>query len=227
MGYETSVAGTIRDMTRQLYAETVAAVEELFAENQAASPIRLSGVRVCCGSEAVNCREGVYTLCDGTPWLAELTFGADHLLTTVDSRSDIGAERSGCIAAWHCTTLQGVGDRWGRLLAQSGIRTIADLASLSHHEALELKQHLNTNRVLEFHRKALMATSACPVFPVSGLDRLDAVTILSMPEHQGLRLAPELSPEDWRRMTDFLGALVAVISDRHLSATTLGQLLDR
>jgi len=223
------ITGTIRDFTRQLYAETVSTVETLFAENAKDAPLKITGVRVCCGSEAVNKNdEGDYLLPDNTPWLAELAFGSDAALSAGDEGMiAFRAVPSRCIASWSCTALQGVGRRWAGALASSGIRSIEQLASLSHDELLRLLAALNTRRVFEFHRKARLAMQPCPAVPLSSFDKLTPLAFLSLEKQIALKIAPALTVEDWGRLVEFLSTLVAVINDSFLEKTTLRELFCR
>jgi len=227
MAGQIRFTGTLRDMTRQLYAETVATIEELFVENQPGPSMQLSNIRICCGSEKMNRRDGSYCLPDNTPWLAELTFGAEPSSVKTDSRTEFGALPSGCIGDWPCIALQGVGNEWGGRLERVGFRKVSELAALDHQGVLKLKKRLSSNRVFEFHRKALTALVPCPVLPITSLDLLCPFDILSLSETEALAAAPDLSVSQWQELTGFLGSLVAVACDSYLSRWTLARLLDR
>ncbi len=223
------ITGTIRDFTRQLYAETVSTIEALFEENTHDTSLTITGIRVCCGSEAVNKNEdGTYMLPDNTPWLAELTFGLNGSDAAVDnSRMSFREISNQRIASWPCTALQGIGRVWARGLASANIRSVAQLASLSHDELLLLQARLKTRKVFEFHRKARLAMQPCPQVPFSSFDKLTPFAFLELQKDAALETAPALTANDWEKVATFLGILVAVITDSYLERTTLGELFFR
>lgn len=230
MAGEREVGRSLRAFTRQLYAETAAVVETLFADASDNEGLRLSSVRICCGTSEVNYNGTAYLLPESTPWLAELKFTSEefsssaHLTPGETSLVD----RSSCLVAdWPCAFLQGVGSSWSTRMAAEGLHTIADLASLGHADALALARRLRSNRVVEFYYKARAVLMPCPELPASVLDGRKVFDLLVMPTEDVLQQAPDLTSLMVGQLEAFLGTLVAVVTDKVLQRCTLGQLLGR
>lgn len=227
MAETIKVTDSIRDFTKLLYAETVSSVEQIFAENSEYSQLRLSGIRVCCGTKSVNHNNSQYLLAEATPWLVELYFGKEMLAERKEeSCIPFLSEPSSCVAAWTCDALQGIEKKWVDALALSGINSLAQLAAISQEQLLVFKKQFRSNRVFEFHRKAQIALQPCPFLPVTSLDSMKLFEILSLSSEKMLSIARALTPQDVLSITAFLGGLAAVIKDRYLKPKTLREFLN-
>ncbi len=226
MAETIKVTDSIRDFSKLLYAETVSSVEQIFDENSAYSDLKLSGVRVCCGTESINHNHSQYFLPETTPWLVELYFGLQMLGERKDESILFLSEPSSCVAAWPCDVLQGIEKKWVATLALSGVNSVARLAAISHEQLLVFKQQFRSNRVFEFYRKAQIALQPSPFLPVTALDSMKFFEILSLSTERMLSIAPALTTRDVLNITAFLGGLAAVIKDRYLKPKTLREFLN-
>ncbi|ANT64651.1 hypothetical protein [Prosthecochloris sp. CIB 2401] len=230
MAGEREVGRSLREFTRQLYAETAAVVETLFTDASDNEGLRLSSVRICCGTSEVNYNGSVYLLPESTPWLAELRFVSEQFSSSGNATPGEMSlvDRSSCLVAdWPCSYLQGVGSSWSTRLAAEELQTIADLAGLGHADVLALGRRLRSTRVVEFYYKARAALMPCPELPASVLDDRKVFELLVMPSEEVLQQAPGLTSLMVGRLEEFLGTLVAVVTDKALQRYTLGQLLGR
>jgi len=230
MAEEREVGRSLREFTRQLYAETAVVVETLFTDASDNAGLHLSSVRICCGTSEVNYNGASYLLPESTPWLAELRFTSEQFTSSDNTTSGEMSlvDRSSCLVAdWPCSFLQGVGSSWSARLAAEGVHTIADLAGLGHADAVAVGRRLRSSRIVEFFYKARAALMPCPELPASVLDSRKVFDLLIMPPEEVLQKAPGLTMLMVGRLEEFLGTLVAVVSDSSLQRCTLGQLLGR
>lgn len=224
MSGQIVVAATIRSFIRTLYAETASSVNQVYEEDALTGTLRLSQVKVCCGTDSINRTGDGYVLPIGTPWLVELYFGNDPgQKTTPETTVDLLG--SATIGTMTLRNLQGTGPVWSRKFAATGIASIGQLAACPHETVIELSRQYASRRVFEFHAKALVAVSPAPPVPRSTIDGYRFFDLLEKGPEEISVASETLSRKEAERLLRYLAGLAAVLDNNILGKMTLRDIL--
>lgn len=225
MAEPLAMTTTVRDFIRQVYAETAATVQQVFAEDQLNTTLQLAQVRICCGSEPINRVEGGYLLSEGTPWLAELCFGAADAQAVGTMVGTLPEGGSKAIASLSCQALQGVGPGWNTRLAGEGIATIGAFAQLEPVRVATMMRQWRSRQVLFFFAKARTALAPLPLVPRNALAAQPATELLLRTPEQLSRESGVLHVHTAAQLLHYLFSLFTVLDDSVLNRLSLGEIL--